>query len=170
MPLQPPSSVSETCPGCLAASCWPENLQRGSFVSTSVPSSWFQSLFMFHYLFHPREHKLLGCSEHGCLARLQELSHACRTDFLHAKHKILLFSQLSSLPLAQEKGILGYLPTALSSHWKRGPKSSSDTRQPHGLVSWVCKEAPPLQVKNLELKKTRRFTHQHFARSRKCQT
>lgn len=114
MPLQPPSSISEACPGCLAASFWLENVQRGSFVSTSVPFSWFQSLFMFHDLFHPREHELLGCSEHGCLARLQELSHAGRTDFLHAKHKILLFSQLSSLPLAQEKGILGYLPTVFT--------------------------------------------------------
>lgn len=41
------------------------------------------------------------------------LSHACRADFLHAKHKMLLFNQLSPLALVQEKGILGYLPTTL---------------------------------------------------------
>lgn len=41
-------------------------------------------------------------------------SHSCRADFLHAKHKKLLFLKFSLFPLYIKKKILGYLPRVLS--------------------------------------------------------
>lgn len=110
--------------------CWLSvvgwRMQSGSLVSTSVPFSSFQSLFMFHYLFRPREHELFGVLRARLLgAAARTLAHACRTEFSTPSTEFCCSVNFLLFPLLRRKGFLATGPQLCT--LEEGPESSSDT-------------------------------------------
>lgn len=186
--LQPLSSVSETCqalPGCQLLARERANWELCKhFCSFSLVLKPVYVSLSFSSKVNTRYQAVLVIQLFGLYTEI--FSHSCRADFLHAKHKKLLFLKSSLFPLYSKKKD-SWLFTQSSVTLKerttlrRYPKwGSFDTEAQHAFASWFYKKIPPLDqsldahtLVNTKpgIKRGKSFLlNRILYRSRKCQT